>query len=305
MPAVPASATTTTVTSFASHGTRCAAWLTRPPGQGPHPVVVLAHGLGANRTMALARYERHFAAAGLATLAFDYRNLGASDGTPRQRLSLRRHRQDIRAALDYVRTAPDIDATRVALWGTSLGALHVLRVAAETPDLSAVMVQCPIVSGPATLRSLGAAAMLRIGPAVVEDAVRAAFGGSRRYVPIVGQPGSLAAVTVAGAQHGWDSTVDPGGAFDNRIAASNIVEIAVTSAKRKASRITAPLLVCVSDRETLMDPRHAQDVARLAPRGTARHYDGDHFQIYHPPLLADLLADQTAFLQENLRVNPM
>jgi hypothetical protein len=33
-----------------------------------------------------------------------------------------------------------------------------------------------------------------------------------------------------------------------------------------------------------------------------RHYDGDHFQIYHPPLLSALLADQATFLQEHLGV---
>jgi len=105
---------------------------------------------------------------------------------------------------------------------------------------------------------------------------------------------------MAGAEAGWNSTVDPGGSFDNRIAASCVVEIAVTSAKRAARGIRAPLLVCVSQRETLMDPRHAEEVARRAPRGIAGHYDGDHFQIYHPPLLNDLLADQTAFLREHL-----
>jgi len=31
---------------FPSEGTRCAAWLTMPPGAGPHPAVVLAHGFG-------------------------------------------------------------------------------------------------------------------------------------------------------------------------------------------------------------------------------------------------------------------
>jgi pimeloyl-ACP methyl ester carboxylesterase len=256
--------------------------------------------------MALTRYERHFAAAGLATLAFDYRNLGASDGTPRQLLSLRRHRQDIEAALDFVREVPDIDQTRVALWGTSLGAMHVLRVAAHRRDLAAVVVQCPIVDGPATLKRIGLGAALRMGPAIVEDVVRAALGPamglSRRYVPIVGQPGSLAAVTVAGAEDGWNSTVDPEGSFDNRIAASNVVEIAISSAKRSARRIAAPVLVCVSQRETLMDSRHTEQVARRAPRGTARYYDGDHFQIYHPPLLAGLLIDQTAFLKEHLGV---
>ncbi|EUA87643.1 hypothetical protein I551_5896 [Mycobacterium ulcerans str. Harvey] len=60
--------------------------------------------------------------------------------------------------------------------------------------------------------------------------------------------------------------------------------------------------MCVSRRETLMDPRHAEVVAARAPRGIARHYDGDHFEIYHRPLVDSLLADQTAFLREYLHV---
>ena len=58
---------------FSSRGIRCAAWLTLPAGPAPHPAVVLAHGLGATHDMMLAQYEQHFAAAGIATLAFDYR----------------------------------------------------------------------------------------------------------------------------------------------------------------------------------------------------------------------------------------
>ncbi|HXO83386.1 MAG TPA: alpha/beta fold hydrolase [Mycobacterium sp.] len=292
----------TTATSFPSAGQRCAAWLTLPDGAGPHPVAVLAHGFGANHTMALRRYEQHFAASGVAVLAFDYRHLGESDGLPRQRLSLRRHRHDLGAAIDFVRESPDVDATRVALWGTSLGAMHVLRVAAERNDIAAVVVQCPIVSGPAALRRVGLGATLRLTPAILGDALRLATGRGRRYIPIVGPPGSLAAVTVPGAAEGWNSTVDPGGGFDNRVAAANAIGIAVTSAKHVARRISAPLLVCVSQRETLMDPRHAEDVARRAPLGEMRHYNGNHFEVYHQPLLDDLLTDQTAFLRRHLRV---
>ena len=292
----------TTATSFQSAGQRCAAWLTLPEGPGPHPVTVLAHGFGANHTMALGRYQQHFAASGIGTLAFEYRHLGESDGLPRQRLSLRLHRQDLAAAIDFVRESPDVDGSRVALWGTSLGAMHVLQVAAERSDIAAVVVQCPIVSGPATLRRIGLGATLRLTPAILGDAMRAAVGRERRYIPIVGPPGSLAAVTVPGAEDGWYSTVDPGGGFDNRVAAANTIGIAVTTAKRAARRISAPLLVCVSQRETLMHPRHAEDVARSAPLGEMRHYDGDHFEVYHRPLLDDLLTDQTAFLQRHLHV---
>jgi fermentation-respiration switch protein FrsA (DUF1100 family) len=295
-------ASTTTSTMFRSGGQRCAAWLTLPDASGPHPVAVLAHGFGANHTMALGRYEQHFANSGIGTLAFDYRHLGESEGLPRQRLSLRRHRHDIAAAVDFARGLPDVDGSRVALWGTSLGAMHVLKVAAQRKDIAAVVVQCPIVSGVAALRRLGPAAMGRMTPAIIEDILRAAFGRGRRYVPIVGPPGSLAAVTVPGAEDGWYSTVDPGGGFDNRVAAANTIGIALTSAKRGARSISAPLLVCVSRRETLMDWRHAEDVARSAPRGEARYYDGDHFDVYHQPLLGDLLTDQTAFLRKHLRV---
>jgi hypothetical protein len=194
-----------------------------------------------------------------------------------------------------------ISTRNVGLWGTSLGAMHTLQVAARE-DVAAAVVQCPIVHGPATLRRSGLRPVVRMTPAVVDDAVRRVRGIAPRHVPIVGEPGSLAAVTVAGARDGWYSTVPPDCTFDNRMGATDIIGIALTSAKPRAARIAAPLLVCISRRETLMDPRHAEDIGHAAPRGVVRHYDGDHFQIYHPPLLGELLADQTLFLREHLRV---
>jgi hypothetical protein len=165
-----------------------------------------------------------------------------------------------------------------------------------------VVVQCPIVDGPAVVRQLGAGAMMRLTPPILSDAGRRLLGRTPHYVPIVGPAGSAAAVTAPGAFEGWNSTVSPGGSFDNRVGASDVAEIAITSAIRTASRITAPTLVCVSDRETLMDPQRAEDIARRAPRGEARHYNADHFDVYHPPLLARLLADQTDFLRRHLNV---
>lgn len=287
---------------FASRGTRCAAWLTLPTGDGPHPGIVLVHGLGATHDMMLAQYEQHFAAAGIATLAFDYRNTGDSDGLPRQHISVRDQCADVTAALTHLGGHRRIDSARIGLWGTSLGAMNVVRVAAARDDVAAAVVQCPIVHGPGAARSLGLLSAVRIGPAIVEDLVRVALRRGRRYVPIVGPPGGFAMVTVAGAEAGWNSTVPPGGRFDNRIAAADAVAMVTTSALRHARDVQAPLLVCVCDRETLMAPKYAALVAALAPRAVARHYDSDHFAIYHPPLVDTVLADQTAFLTEHLDV---
>jgi hypothetical protein len=51
-----------------------------------------------------------------------------------------------------------------------------------------------------------------------------------------------------------------------------------------------------------MDPAFAATVAHRAPRGVALHYPSDHFDIYHPPLVSRVMADQIAFLQEHLGV---
>jgi uncharacterized protein len=288
---------------FESHGTRCAAWLTYPRTAGPHPAVVLVHGLGATHQMMLQQYEEAFADAGIATLAFDYRHTGASAGTPRQRIAMRRQHNDVLAAIGFLQADDNVDATRIALWGTSLGAMHALRVAAECRDVAAVVVQCPIVYGPGAALRSGIRPVLRMTVPVVEDLLRAAFRLRRRYIPIVGPPGSTAVVTVAGAEEGWRSTAPDGATFDNRIAAANALGLAVISAKGKAASIKAPALVCVSTEETLMDTKHVYDVAHTAPNAVVRSYDSDHFQIYHPPLVSELLTDQIAFLRKELHVD--
>ena len=284
-----------------SGGTRCAAWLTLPSTAGPHPAVVLAHGLGATHDMMMGTYEQRFAAAGIATLAFDYRCTGESEGFPRQHISLRDQRDDVIAAAAWLRTHTGIDASRIALWGTSLGALNVVRAAARS-DIAAAVIQCPIVHGPAAARRLGLGAVLRMTPAITGDVLRKLLRRNRRYIPIVGEPGTHAVVTVAGALDGWNSTVPPGGRFDNRIAAADATALVTASALREARNVHAPLLVCACDRETLMDPRYAVDVAHSAPRGVLKRYPSDHFQIYHPPLVDTVLADQICFLREHLRV---
>jgi fermentation-respiration switch protein FrsA (DUF1100 family) len=287
---------------FDSGGDRCAGWLTLPPTAGPHPGVVLVHGLGATREMMLPQYEQHFAAAGIATLSFDYRFTGASGGQPRQRISIPRQCRDVAAAIDVLRGHPQLDASRIGLWGTSLGGMNVLRVAAGRGDIAAAVVQCPITHGPAAARSVGLRGSLRLAPAVIDDAVRVVTRRGRRYVPIVGQPRTTALVTVAGAEAGWRSTVPGGAAFDNRITALDAALLVTRSALRHATRVRAPLMVCVCDRETLMDPRYAELVADRAPRGSARHYASDHFAIYHQPLVEGVLADQVAFFEEHLNV---
>jgi pimeloyl-ACP methyl ester carboxylesterase len=290
----------TQTTSFRSKGQLCAAWLTHPEGEGPHPAVLLVHGFGATHGMGLTRYEQAFAGAGMVTLSFDFRHLGASEGTPRQLISIRRQLTDIEAALHFLRQRSDVDADRVALWGTSLGATHVLLTAAEHPELAAAVVQCPVIDTRNAAMSSGPRAVARLAGPITSDLVRSTLGLPRRYVGIVDEPGRTAIVTVPGAKEGWDGMVPPGVEFDNRVTAAIGLELIRLNAASKAPQIRPPLLVCVSDQETLMDPRIAARAAQRAPHGTAIHYPADHFSVYHPPQVERVIADQVSFLSAHL-----
>jgi len=293
---------TTTPMSFPSGGDLCAAWITRPDGPGPWPAVLLVHGLGATHGMRLDQYEQAFARAGIATFAFDFRHLGGSGGSPRQLVSVRRQLADVEAALSGLRTFPGIAADRVAIWGTSMGAAHVLLSAARHADLAAVVVQCPVVDTRDAALGAGLRHVLRLAGPIADDLLRAVLRLPRRYIPIVGAPGTTALVTTPGAEQGWYGMVPAGAWFDNRVAAAVGARLITLDASRAAGRVAAPLLVCLADHETLTDPRIAARVAERAKQGSAIHYPTDHFGVYHPPFVERIVADQVAFLTRHLGI---
>ncbi|GAA2126748.1 alpha/beta hydrolase [Glycomyces algeriensis] len=288
-------------TTFPSGRDNCAAWLTLPDGPGPHPAVVLVHGGGATHEMMLAQYERAFSEVGIAVVAFDFRHLGESGGQPRQLVSQRRYAADVDAALAFARSRPEIDAARIAVWGTSFGSSHALTAAARHHDLVAAVVQCPVLSGRAVVTRAGARHLLRMTGPILSDVVRAAFGLRRRYVPLVGRPGERAFVNQPGALEGWRSVAPPGYVFDNRITAASGLDMLFYNASAKASKVRCPLLICACDRENLISPRIAERVADKASRAELKHYDADHFTIYHPPAVDQAIADQIRFLTTHLQ----
>ncbi len=60
------------------------AWVYRPEGSGPHPAVVMAHGIGGIKAGGLGPFAERFREEGFAAIAFDYRNFGGSGGQPRE-----------------------------------------------------------------------------------------------------------------------------------------------------------------------------------------------------------------------------
>jgi hypothetical protein len=108
---------------FYSEGARLAGILYHPDGgsEGDKKAgIVLCHGFTGIKELILPQYAKAFADAGFVALTFDYRGFGESDGQ-RGRLLWREQVEDIRNAVTYLSTRPEIGPDRIGLWGTSYG----------------------------------------------------------------------------------------------------------------------------------------------------------------------------------------
>ncbi|WP_027136739.1 alpha/beta hydrolase [Gaetbulibacter saemankumensis] len=108
------------------------------------PVIIMAHGYSATiNGMVADRYAEVFSKAGFAVLLYDHRNLGISDGEPRQQLNRWTQARGYRDAIDFVITLPEIDSTKIGLWGDSMSGDEVIVVAAMDHRVKTVVVQVP------------------------------------------------------------------------------------------------------------------------------------------------------------------
>jgi len=129
-------------------GTTLRGWLYVPETALPAPGVVMAHGLSAVKEMAMDRFAEVFCEAGLTVLAYDHRNLGASDGEPRQEINPWAQARDYRYAIGWLAERAEVDAGRIGIWGSSFSGGEVLVVGACDERVRAVVANAPFAALP-------------------------------------------------------------------------------------------------------------------------------------------------------------
>ncbi|WP_148612785.1 alpha/beta hydrolase [Nocardioides rubriscoriae] len=291
----------------ASDGTRLSAWhyraasdaWTTPAGR---PVVVMAHGFGATKDAGLTPFAERFAAAGADVVVFDYRGFGTSDGTPRQVVDHRRHRDDYRSVVAHVRTMDGLDPDRVVLWGSSYSGGHVVAVAAGDPRVAAVVSQGAAMDGLAAVVEIvkyaGVVQLLRLTGHALRGVVQRGY-----TIPIVGPPGSLAAITSHDGLSGYEIIMGP--TFVNEMRAWGILPILVNRPVTSASELAMPLMLVVAAADTIAPPSAVERVARKAAgRVEVRRFDVGHFEIYRGEVFEKSVAAQVAFLDSVLAPAP-
>jgi fermentation-respiration switch protein FrsA (DUF1100 family) len=249
--------------------------------------IVMAGGTGVTKEPASDPFAPHFQSAGFSVLAFDFRRLGESGGSPRQVVRVDDQVDDYRAAIAFAATLPEVDPTRIAIWGFSLAGGHVLHVAARQPGLAAAIAQAPLADGPAiapnAMRAMTAGAALRLHLRAAGDLLGRRF--LRRppvLIPLAGPRGTVASITTRDGARGGQA-LDPDGRYPDwqqTVAAASALRLAFYRPGRTASRIACPLLVVVFDDDQTVLTSPAVKAAERAPLGELVRLDGDHYAAF-------------------------
>jgi len=284
---------------FACGDVRCAAWLYLPSGVERPPLVVMGHGLGCTRNMLVEPFANRFVSRGLAVLVFDYRYFGDSEGTPRQLIRIEDQLSDWRSALAYARTLPEVDPQRIGIWGTSFGGGHALMTAADEPDVRATIALVPFLDGTAG-EGAGLGFGLRALGSALSDRTRRALGFSPYYIPVVGPPGTFAAINTETAYRAVQELVPTELGWRNEMTAGVMLSIGGYRPITRAAEIRSPLLVIAAREDGLIPFPLNETLVKTAPKATLSAFDGNHFSAYGGKIFDEMITVQVDFMAQHL-----
>jgi fermentation-respiration switch protein FrsA (DUF1100 family) len=108
-----------------------------PLADGPAPAVVIMHGAG-SRKENHADFARRAAGHGFVALTFDSRGHGASEGEMGPGILV-----DVQRIVAFLAKRPEVDESRIAVRGSSMGGQLAIHVAAVSDRVAAVIAICP------------------------------------------------------------------------------------------------------------------------------------------------------------------
>lgn len=289
-----------TPSDFHSKNTRCSGELYLPEDTPYPPVVIMAHGFGAEKTFGLPAYAEIFASNGLAVYLFDYRCFGESDGQPRNYVDPGRHLHDWKAAIDHVRSLPAINADRIALWGSSFSGGHVLVTASKDQAISAVVAQVPFVDAVSTTFKLGFKFLMQATPHAIRDLLRILTFRSPHFVKIIGKSEEFAIMNTPESYPGYSAIVPENTTWENKCPARIILTFALYRPIASAHKITCPALIMLGEKDSLISAKAIEKTAGKIPNAELVKYPFGHFDIYNGKPFEDAVKKQTEFLLSHL-----
>ena len=274
---------------FTSHGAALRGWLYVPDGGGqPAPGIVMAHGFSAVKEMFLNRYAEAFTAAGFACLVYDHFGFGESDGEPRQNPSGSLQREGYRDAIAWLGAQTSVDQQRLAIWGSSYSAGHVIMLAAEDLPIRCAVGQVPAIgpTGPGFSQATLAAVSSAISEGRLDDTI-----------PAVSTTADEVGAMFNDGAYDWFTRVaaEVAPSWRNEVRIGAFTEPA--SPKDYLADAKVPLRLIVAPDDKLVPPGTGIATARAIPNIDVVEIAGGHFDAYEAGFSASSAAALEWFRQ--------
>jgi len=279
-----------------SDGLRLRGWLDLPEGIGRHPLAILVHGFGGLKEWTLPELASALSTAGIASLWFDPRNFGDSDGLPRDEVDHLGRLRDLQNAFTYATTLEQIDPERIGLWGTSLGGRDVLATAAVDRRVKAVVAQTPVIHWV----ELSGARMAGYGDdldqfhgELAEDRKRQYLGEEASYVPFAREWDK--------PKHEFLDTLSQEEArnYTGRITLQSYAPTVLTDITPLISRVApTPIQFIIAKDDPVPGQRQAFKAAQ-EPKSMVE-VEGHHFSVYTSSKAAAITAAKEWFVDQLL-----
>jgi len=297
---------------FTSEGVMCEAWLYLPTSspKGKPPVVVMAHGLAAQKEFGLDKYAERFARAGAGVFVFDYRGFGGSDGEPRNLVHPGNHLADWRAAIQHIYSsselAPLLDVENIALWGTSFSGGHVVVTAADDrvnkTRIKAVISQVPYLDPFSTLTGMDHWNSLKQVGLSIWDMLASFIGLPPVYMQLVGHPNETAIMTTPESWSGYMSLVPerPASGWQNKVPARIALLFLTYRPISYVGQVEAPILFVAAEKDTLCPLSTIERAAKTAKKAKLLKDDLGHFEYYNGANFEKSVKEHVNFLSQHL-----
>lgn len=256
--------------------------LRRPADDKPAPVIILCHGFCGIQGILLPAFAEAFTRAGFATITFDYRGFGDSEGE-RGRLVPALQIADILSVLAWAKAQPALDANRIGLWGTSFGGCHIFGAAASNPDVKCLVSQLAFADGEEIVTGkLDATEKAAFMATLEKMEQKRQSSGKEMFVAITRVLNDDESKTF------FEENRQLFPAMDIKIPFLTVLETLRYKPAVNAAKVTCPTLVVVAGQDSVNPPEQGRALfeaagateKRLFVAEHARHYDvysGHHF----------------------------
>lgn len=128
--------------SFNSEGANLVGNLYYPENYDPtqsYPALLVSGSWTTVKEQMAGLYAKKLAKEGFITLAFDFRNFGESEGEPRFYESPALKKTDVKNAVSYLESLPEVDNDKIGAFGVCAGAMYTLMAASEDKRIKSVV----------------------------------------------------------------------------------------------------------------------------------------------------------------------